>query len=69
MMRRTTVRLLAADSQTLVVALYNGAATPGERPSQLIDAMAVMYMATNALLLVIALRFVNPTNMVARIGD
>jgi len=57
------------DSQTLVVALYNAAATPGERPSQLIDAMAVMYMVTNALLLVIALRFVNPTNMVARIGD
>jgi putative spermidine/putrescine transport system permease protein len=57
------------DSQTLVVALYNAAATPGERPSQLIDAMATIYMATNAMLLVIALRFVNPTNMVARIGD
>jgi putative spermidine/putrescine transport system permease protein len=57
------------DSQTLVVALYNAAATPGERPSQLIDAMATIYMVTNAMLLVIALRFVNPTNMVARIGD
>jgi putative spermidine/putrescine transport system permease protein len=57
------------DSQTLVVALYNAAATPGERPSQLIDAMATIYMLTNAVLLVIALRFVNPTHMVARIGD
>ena len=57
------------DSQTLVVALYNAAATPGERPSQLIDAMATLYMLTNAVLLVIALRFVKPTNMVARIGD
>jgi putative spermidine/putrescine transport system permease protein len=57
------------DSQTLVVALYNAAATPGERPAQLIDAMATIYMVTNAILLMIALRFVNPTNMVARIGD
>jgi putative spermidine/putrescine transport system permease protein len=58
-----------ADSQTLVVALYNAASTPGERPAQLIDAMATIYMATNAVLLALALRFVNPTRMVARIGD
>jgi putative spermidine/putrescine transport system permease protein len=56
-------------SQTLVVALYNAASTPGERPAQLIDAMATIYMVTNAVLLALALRFVNPTRMVARIGD
>jgi putative spermidine/putrescine transport system permease protein len=58
-----------ADSQTLVVALYNAASTPGERPVQLIDAMATIYMVTNAVLLELALRFVNPARMVARIGE
>jgi putative spermidine/putrescine transport system permease protein len=58
-----------ADSQTLVVALYNAAATPGERPTQLIDSMATIYMLTSFVLLAIALRFVNPTRMVARLAD
>jgi putative spermidine/putrescine transport system permease protein len=55
------------DSQTLVVALYNAAATPGERPAQLIDAMATIYMLMSFLLLALALKFVNPTQMVAKI--
>jgi putative spermidine/putrescine transport system permease protein len=55
------------DSQTLVVALYYAAFAPGIRPSQQIDAMAVVYMATSLLLLLAALRFVNPTNMVVRV--
>jgi putative spermidine/putrescine transport system permease protein len=56
-----------ADSQTLVVALYYAAFAPGIRPSQQIDAMAVVYMATSLALLLVALRFVNPTNMVVRV--
>ncbi|HEV8229938.1 MAG TPA: ABC transporter permease, partial [Candidatus Limnocylindria bacterium] len=56
-----------ADSQTLVVALYYAAFAPGIRPSQQIDAMAVVYMATSLVLLLAALRFVNPTNMVVRV--
>ena len=56
-----------ADSTTLVVALYYAAFAPGIRPSQQIDAMAVVYMATSLVLLFAALRFVNPTNMVVRV--
>lgn len=56
-----------ADSQTLVVALYYAAFAPGIRPSQQIDAMAVVYMATTLVLLLAALRFVNPTSMVVRV--
>ena len=56
-----------ADSTTLVVALYYAAFAPGIRPSQQIDAMAVVYMATSLVLLLAALRFVNPTNMVVRV--
>jgi putative spermidine/putrescine transport system permease protein len=55
------------DSTTLVVALYYAAFAPGIRPSQQIDAMAVVYMATSLVLLFTALRFVNPTNMVVRV--
>jgi putative spermidine/putrescine transport system permease protein len=55
------------DSTTLVVALYYAAFAPGIRPSQQIDAMAVVYMATSLVLLLAALRFVNPTNMVVRV--
>jgi putative spermidine/putrescine transport system permease protein len=56
-----------ADSTTLVVALYYAAFAPGIRPSQQIDAMAVVYMVTSLALLLAALRFVNPTNMVVRV--
>jgi putative spermidine/putrescine transport system permease protein len=55
------------DSQTLVVALYYAAFAPGIRPSQQIDAMAVVYMATSLILLVAALRVVDPRNMVVRV--
>jgi len=43
-----------ADSQTLVVALYYAAFAPGIRPSQQIDAMAVVYMATSLVMLLVA---------------
>ncbi len=53
-------------SQTLVVALYYAVFAAGVRAVQSIDAMAVIYMATTLIWLMIALRFVNPTQIVAR---
>lgn len=54
------------DSQTLVVALYFAVFAPGVRAVQSIDAMAMIYMVTTFIWLMIALRFVNPTQIVAR---
>lgn len=53
-------------SQTLVVSLYYAVFAAGVRAVQSIDAMAVIYMATTLVWLLIALRFVNPTQIVAR---
>jgi len=53
-------------SQTLVVALYYAVYAAGVRAGQSIDAMAVIYMLTTLVWLLIALRFVNPTQIVAR---
>ncbi|MGI8912051.1 MAG: ABC transporter permease [Rubrobacteraceae bacterium] len=58
-----------ANTQTLVVALYYAAFSAGIRPGQSIDAMAVIYMATTLILLIAALRFVNPVNMVMRVKE
>ncbi len=55
-------------SQTLVVALYYAVFAAGVRAVQSIDAMAVVYMVTTLIWLVIALRFVNPTQIVGRGG-
>ncbi|MBO4256279.1 ABC transporter permease subunit [Streptomyces griseorubiginosus] len=57
------------DSQTLVVALYYAVFSAGIRTQQSIDAMAVMYTASMLVLLVIALRFVNPTQLVTRVRE
>ncbi len=54
------------DSQTLVVALYYAVFAAGVRAPQSIDAMAVVYMLTTLAWLLVALRFVNPTQIVAR---
>jgi putative spermidine/putrescine transport system permease protein len=54
-------------TQTLVVALYNIATQAGSGAApQEVDAMAVVYMMTTLVLLMIALRFVDPTSIVAR---
>ena len=53
-------------SQTLVVALYYAVFAAGVRAVQSIDAMAVIYMATTLVWLLVALRFVNPTQIVTR---
>lgn len=55
--------------QTLVVALYYTVFAAGIRPAQAIDAMAVIYMLTAFVPLVLALRVINPTQIVARIKE
>ncbi|MCZ4125366.1 ABC transporter permease [Streptomyces sp. H39-S7] len=57
------------DSQTLIVSLFSAAFSAGIRTPQSIDAMAVIYTASMTVLLLIALRFVNPTQLVARSTD
>jgi putative spermidine/putrescine transport system permease protein len=57
------------DSQTLVVALYYSVSAAGIRAQQEIDAMAVLYTMSMLVLLVVALRFVNPTQLVTQIKE
>jgi putative spermidine/putrescine transport system permease protein len=61
-----TFLVAGPDSQTLVVALYYAVFAAGVRAVQSIDAMAVIYMGTTLIWLLLALRFVNPTQIVAR---
>ena len=56
-------------SQTLVVTLFSAVNSAGIRSTQSVDAMAVVYTGSVAVLLLIALRFVNPTQLVARTSD
>ncbi|MBV9709909.1 MAG: ABC transporter permease subunit [Ktedonobacteraceae bacterium] len=56
-----------ADAGTLVVTLYGDAFASGMRPEQAINAMAVVYMLTTMVLVVIALFFVKPTQFVVRL--
>jgi len=57
------------DSQTLVVALYYAVFAAGVRAPQSVDAMAMIYMVTTLIWLLIALRFVNPTQLVSRVKE
>jgi putative spermidine/putrescine transport system permease protein len=57
------------DSQTLVVALYYSVFAAGVRATQSVDAMAVIYMVTTLFWLLIALRFVDPTQLVTRVKE
>ncbi|MGD0266589.1 MAG: ABC transporter permease subunit [Candidatus Methylomirabilota bacterium] len=58
-----------AGSQTLVVALFYNIFAGGVRPVYSVDAMAMMYMTMVMILLLIALRFVRPTQMVFRLDQ
>ncbi len=51
-------------TQTLVVKLFYAVSAAGFRSPQSIDAMAVIYMATNVLLLAVAFKFINPSRIV-----
>ncbi|MGH8798799.1 MAG: ABC transporter permease [Casimicrobiaceae bacterium] len=57
------------DSQTLVVALYYAVFAAGVRAPQSVDAMAMVYMVVTLVWLLIALRFVNPTQLVSRVKE
>ncbi len=57
------------DSQTLIVALFYSMSAAGIRAQAETDAMAVLYTAMMMVLLVIALRFVNPTQLVTRVAE
>ena len=57
-------------SDTLVVSIYRAMTSAGgSEPRQLVSSMAVLYTATMLIILIIALRFVNPTQLVARVKD
>jgi putative spermidine/putrescine transport system permease protein len=55
-------------SSTIVVVLYSAVFGAGIRAPQEVDAMAVLYTASMLVLLITALRFVNPTQLVTRVG-
>lgn len=57
------------DSQTLVVALYYAVFAAGVRAPQSVDAMAIIYMVVTLVWLLLALRFVNPTQLVSRVKE
>lgn len=61
-----TFLVAGPSTQTLVVALYYAVFASGVRAAQSIDAMAVVYMVTTLIWLVLALQFVSPTQIVAR---
>jgi putative spermidine/putrescine transport system permease protein len=56
-------------SDTLVVALFTAMTGAGIRAQQSVDAMAVVYMIMMMVLLVVALRFVNPTQLVSQVRE
>ena len=57
-------------SDTLVVAIYRAmTAAGGGESRQLISAMGVVYTAIMLIILVIALRFINPTQLVAQVKE
>lgn len=58
------------DSDTLVVAIYRAmTAAGGGQIRQLVSSMAVVYTVTMTVILIIALRFVSPTQLVARVKE
>jgi putative spermidine/putrescine transport system permease protein len=53
----------------LVVALYYAVFSAGVRAPQSIDAMAMVYMTVTLVWLLIAMRFVSPTQLVSRVRE
>jgi len=57
-------------SDTLVVAIYRAmTAAGGGEARQLISSMAVVYTVTMMIILIVALRFISPTQLVARVKE
>lgn len=53
-------------SKSLIVAVFGAAANPAGSAPPLVAAMAVCYLATSLVVFVLALSFVNPTQIVSR---
>lgn len=64
-----TFLVSGSGSQTLVVALFYNVFAGGVRPVYSVDAMALMYMGLVMAILLVALRFVRPTQMVFRLDQ
>jgi len=64
-----TFMTAGSDTQTLVVALYYAVFAAGVRAPQSIDAMAMVYMTVTLIFLLIAMRFVSPTQLVSRVRE
>jgi putative spermidine/putrescine transport system permease protein len=62
-----TFLVAGPDSQTLVVSLYYAVFAAGVRAPQSVDAMAMVYMGVTLVWLIIALMFVDPTQLVSRV--
>lgn len=62
-----TFLVAGAKSQTIVVALFSDAFAAGARPTQAIDALAVIYFLITFSCLAVSLRFVSPTQMVFKV--
>jgi putative spermidine/putrescine transport system permease protein len=62
-----TYLVAGGKSQTIVVALYADAYAAGARPPQSVDALAVIYFLIAMVSLVVALKFVSPTQMVFKL--
>ena len=60
---------LLPEQERLVVALYYAVYAAGIRAPQSVDAMAMNYMAVTLVWLLIALRLVNPTQLVSRVKE
>jgi putative spermidine/putrescine transport system permease protein len=57
-------------SDTLVVAIYRAMTSAGGGESrQLISAMGVVYTGMMLVILIVALRFINPTQLVAQVKE
>lgn len=57
-------------SDTLVVAIYRAMTSAGGGEArQLVSSMAVLYTVTMLIVLIVALRFINPTQLVARVRE
>jgi hypothetical protein len=60
---------VSTERQTLAVALYHAVFAAGVRAPQSIDAMAMLYMDPTLRWLLIALRLVNPIQLVSRVKE
>lgn len=64
-----TFLVAGAKNQTLVVALFSDVNSPGYRPIQMIDALAVIFFVVTVILFIISMRFGSPTAVYSQLGS